>query len=263
MLILVKVSLQKLGILRNRYLNSLPEFQELYLELMIENSTFYNILDSNKTVGYVIINSENVLIEFYLKDKYIHNNSKYFKSLINQLSIKSIYCKSFDHLLLNSCLIQEFSYSLIGVLFRDFYKPKLLIQKNISVRLAAKSDFVLLLNQKDGIDELFETSEQLDTFIKNKNIFMFFKQDRFVGCGTKIRTHKDWEYFDIGVWVHLSHRKQGVAQHIVTYLKEFSINNYEIPTCGCAIENIPSQKTLEKSGFISKHKLIKFRVNNK
>jgi hypothetical protein len=32
------------------------------------------------------------------------------------------------------------------------------------------------------------------------------------------------------------------------------------PSCGCAIENKASQKTIEKSGFVSKYKLINFMI---
>jgi len=45
-------------------------------------------------------------------------------------------------------------------------------------------------------------------------------------------------------------------------LRAYAIENGMKPSFGCAIDNIASQKTLEKSGFISKHKLIDFRTNN-
>jgi RimJ/RimL family protein N-acetyltransferase len=246
--------------LRNEYLKSLPEFQELYLELMFNDALFYEIIDNNELIGHAIKTPQNVLIEFYIKERFIPKSSVYFNLTINELLIKNVYCKSFDYLLLNCCLIESYPYSLVGSLFRDFHEPTTRKQNTLSIRRATEPDIPLILNQKDDLIELYETTDQLSTFIKNKNIFLFFDQDNLLGCGTIIRTHKNWNYHDIGVWVKSEFRKQGFASLIILYLIDFCVNNNWIPTCGCAIENVASHRTLERSGFISKHKLINFEV---
>jgi hypothetical protein len=43
-------------------------------------------------------------------------------------------------------------------------------------------------------------------------------------------------------------------------LSAFAIEKNMKPSCGCAIENIASQKTIEKSGFVSKHQMIHFKI---
>jgi hypothetical protein len=40
----------------------------------------------------------------------------------------------------------------------------------------------------------------------------------------------------------------------------FALENRLKPSCGCDVNNIASQKNIEKSGFVSKHKLICFAV---
>ncbi len=88
----------------------------------------------------------------------------------------------------------------------------------------------------------------------------FTKTNEFVGCGMVLRTHPDWNFCDLGVWVNPSKRGNAIGSQIILNLREFAINNNMKPSCGCAIENIASQKTIEKSGFVSKYKLINFRT---
>ncbi|MCA1744817.1 MAG: hypothetical protein LC643_03740 [Bacteroidales bacterium] len=114
-----KTSIEKLKDLRIDYLSSLPEFQELFIELMIGDGEGYLIQKGDHVLGYAIKNSQSVLIEFYVKDQYVPVSHEAFKQVLKDLAIHEIYCKSFDALLLNVCLLSSFSYSLEGALYRD------------------------------------------------------------------------------------------------------------------------------------------------
>ena len=52
--------------LRNKHLKSLPEFQELYLELMIPNADKYLLIEESDEIGNAIIKKNRILIEFFL-----------------------------------------------------------------------------------------------------------------------------------------------------------------------------------------------------
>lgn len=97
-------------------------------------------------------------------------------------------------------------------------------------------------------------------FIKNENVFEFYKNEEFVGCGMVVRTHIDYKFCDLGVWVNPSKRGNAIGSQIILNMREFSVKNNLKPSCGCAIDNLASQKTIEKSGFVSKYKLINFKT---
>jgi RimJ/RimL family protein N-acetyltransferase len=255
---IVKTSFDKIKKYRAEYLNSLPEFQECLLEIMIENSNLYFLQTDSVNIGYVITNNDDVLIEFHVANKYVSVSNDFFQQIIKELSITEIYCKSFDFLLLNNCLLNSFPYKVIGVLFRDFVEP--LVETDAEIRMK-KSDFSsvnFLLNQDSSIKELFETEQQLIGYISNENVFEFYRNDEFVGCGMVLRTNPDWTFCDLGVWVTPPKRGKGIGSQIILKLREFAIKNGMKPSCGCSIENIASQKTIERSGFVSKYKLIEF-----
>ena len=253
-----KVTFEKVKKYRTDYLNSLPEFQELFLEIMITDSDFFVLQIDNVNIGYTIKNSDNVLIEFYVVNEYVSSSNNFFRQIIKELSISEVYCKSFDFLLLNNCLLNSFPYKVIGVLYRDYVEPLVKTDVKITMQKADFSSVNFLLNQDNSIKELFETEEQLLKFINEGNVFEFYRNKEFIGCGMVLRTNPDWNFCDLGVWINPSKRGQRLGSQIILKLRSFAINKNMKPSCGCAIENIASQKTIERSGFTSKYKLIEF-----
>jgi hypothetical protein len=236
----IKTTIDKIKTFRKEYLNSLPEFQELFIEITVNDSDFFILKQGDEDIGYVIRNNEGVLIEFYLKDKYIPAGNRIFRQVLKELLITEIYCKSFDAVLLSNCLLNNLSYAVIGVLYRDYVKAKLKYDDIIEAKKAVLSSVELLQNQDDSIKELFETKEQLIDFIQNENVFEFYKNNEFIGCGMVLRTHQDYDYCDLGVWVHPSKRGNSFGPQILLNLREFACKNNMKPSCGCAIENIAS-----------------------
>jgi len=253
-----KVAFEKVKKYRTDYLNSLPEFQELFLEIMITDSEFFLLQTDNVNIGYVVKNSDNVLIEFYVVNKYVSSSNEFFRQVLKELSINEVYCKSFDFLLLSNCLLNSFPYKVIGMLYRDYVEPLVEIDTKITMQKSGFSSVNLLLNQDNSIKELFETEEQLLKFINDENVFEFYRNNEFIGCGMVLRTNSDWNFCDLGVWVNPLKRGHGFGSQIILKLRSFAIKNNMNPSCGCAIENVASQKIIERSGFASKYKLIEF-----
>jgi len=259
-MIIEKTTIDRIEKLRTDYLNSLPEFQELFLELMICNSDYFVFQVDNNDIGYAIRNSDGVLIEFYVLDRYIPDCNEFFRKVLNDLSIKEIYCKSFDSLLLSNCLLMKLQYSIMGLLYRDYVEPFIKKDLNLMMKRADISSVDFLLGKDESIKELFETKQQLIDFLENEDVFEFYKNEEFIGCGMVIRTHPDWNFCDLGVWVNPSKRGNSIGSQFILNLREFSIKNNMKASCGCAIENLASQKTIEKSGFVSRYKLINFKT---
>lgn len=257
---IIKTTIKAIRGYRDDYLNALPEFQELFIELMIAGSKCYLLKNDNEEIGYAIVDCDGILIEFYLKNKYLPQSNDFFKQVLTELSISEIVCKSFDAHLLNHCLANHFKYSVLGVLYRNYVEPLVKYDSKIKMVKADLESVGLLKAQDDSIKELFETEQQLIDFIQNENVFEFYMNDMFVGCGMVLRTHPDWDYCDLGVWVKPSERGNSLGAQILLSLRNFAIGNNLKSTCGCAIDNIASQKTIEKSGFVSKYKLINFKT---
>ena len=259
---IVKTTFGKIKRYRKDYLNSLPEFQELFIELMINNSDFYFLKIDDKNVGYTIKNCDGILIEYYIIKGYISNSNDFLRQVLKELSITKIYCKSFDFHLFNNCLLNSFTYKVIGVLYRDYEKLLVAQDTEIIMKKSTLSSINFLLNQDNSIKELFETEQQLTEFITKDSVFEFYKNNEFIGCGMVLQTNPDWNFCDLGVWVHPTKRGNRIGSQIILKLRTYAIKNGMKPSCGCAIDNISSQKAIERSGFVSKYKLIEFSTKS-
>ena len=257
---IAKTTFDRIKKYRINYLTSLPQFQEVFIELMINDSDFYILLTEDNEIGYVIKTHENVLIEFHVFGKYISDSDKFFKQVLKELSVTNIYCKSFDSLLLSNCLSDFLSYSLVGKLYRDYVGALIEKDPNVKMKKADHSSIEFLFGQDGSIKELFDTKEQLIEFIQNEHVFEFYKKDEFIGCGMVIRTISGWDFCDLGVWVNPLKRGKYFGSQIILNLREFALQNNMKPSCGCAIDNFASQKVIEKSGFVSKYRMINFNV---
>ena len=241
--------------LREEYLDSIKESQELYVEFLVDSGDYFLLQDRiGVTLGYFITFHQNILVEFYVRKEYVSRCESIFRFVVHRQKIKRVFCKSFDSILLKCSLGQFSNHKLIGVLFRNL-DPVNNINLTIEIRNPSMSDFEAISKVKEG---LFDDDQEIKQYIENKNMLVYEKDGAFIGCGIFQRINENRRYFDIGMLVHPAHRKQGYGAEIITSLVTFCHSNNWMPVCGCAVENIASRKTLEKAGFISFHDLIEF-----
>jgi len=257
MIQIFKTGLHGIACFRRAYFKSLPRFQELYLELLVEDSDYYLLINNQREVGYFIKTKSNILVEFYLVDDQVPDAYDIFLSITRDHSIHSVYCKTFDALLMDCCLLYSSKYQMIGRLFRDSFQTIDYPLTGLTNRYATMADYPYLLLQEDG---LYEAPEELSRFVRGGNVLMFMNDHDLYGCGYLTRIHVESDYYDIGMWVNPRFRQKGIATGIISGLKRIcSLNNW-IPVCGCSYDNLGSKRTLEKNGFVSKYKLVKFEL---
>jgi GNAT superfamily N-acetyltransferase len=247
---------QSIADLRTQYLDSLPEAQEYYLELLMQNSRIFLISTGTHPFGYFILGDHANLLEYFLIPDYQTQADTFLEQIIQKYALKSALCKTFDHLLLSCCVQFQKQVSVGGFLFREYHPvPNPPIFPDITHRLATMQDFPKL----SAVNvEIFEENEEIREFIEKQRIFLFEKDQELVGFGIFTRIIADRPEHDIGMLVDKPFQRQGYGQYIIRFLTDFCIDNGWQPVCGCAYENTVSRRTLEKDGYISKHRLLEF-----
>ena len=247
---------------RDLYFDSLSHSQDMYSESMISwmsGATSYLIDKNNASIGYFILNNSNELMEFFIQDDQLTEKENLFMTIIEQFGIKSVYCKSFDLVLLSYCLTYSRSNKLVGYLFEYSHALQYVsIDSKLSVRLATLDD-VSFLNSFDN--EILEEGEEITPYVKNNSVYMFMSGEELIGCGYLFNVIPGRKYYDVGMWVNKPYRGKGYASQIISYLTKYCLENDFVPTAGCATNNIASRRTLEKCGFISRLCLINFEFN--
>lgn len=257
-LITVK-SLAEIQDQRNIYLKGLPYCQGLNTEENVWMCQYYKININSAYIGYICVDSQKTLWEFYLVDSAQIYAQEVFKYLIEMNYIIAAESKTYDNLLMSLCLDYQKKASCNAYLFRDDTDIKASSSgfENIKIRLATKDDIndLAKINRfAENVDFFFDLEEE----IKKEEIYIFHSDGELFGAGTCKRICQCQNYYDLGMIVPEKYRRKGIGTYIITKLKEYCYNNDKIPVCDCYYFNYPSKKTLEKAGFISKHRMVRF-----
>lgn len=244
---------------RRKYLDSLTEFQELFLEILVREGNFYLLKNNCEIIGYVIVNRENThIVEFYSIYKSIFINSDILIKICKKLEVTNIYCKSFDIILCNAVNLITQVFKIDGILFRDYKSNGYKKEKNINERVAQNSDLgkIQIIN-----DTFFESEGEIEAYIKNNCIILFEDINKqIIGCGLYQPIAFDYNYIDIGMLVNPNCREKGYGTYIVNRLISICEINKKIPICGCAYDNIASYKTLINAGFIPGYEILDYKI---
>jgi GNAT superfamily N-acetyltransferase len=244
--------------LRQKYILGLRLFQELFLEHFIEESKTFCILEEETIIGYCLVSNDDLILEFWVDDSFKHTSGEILKFVVKGLQVKGIYCKSFDTDLLMSCLSNRFDFRIIGCLYRDIDRSityNNLIENKLQIEFATQENIISLADLKC---ELISSLEELLKMVNQNNLIIFRSHKELVGLGFLTKILIGYNFFDIGVWVAPKYRSKGYGKYIISYLKEYCLNNELTPICGCDIDNLASQKIIESNGFIPLHKLLIF-----
>lgn len=239
---------------REYYINELLFSQELHAEENVWESQYYKIKMNSAWVGYFCVNSERILWEFYLVKSALIYSQQVFKFLIDMNYIVAAECKSFDSLLMSLCFDFHKKAACSAYLFRDDtdVSHSLSTIVDINFRLATQEDFSSILKMSGDF------FHNLEENIMKEEVFVFYSNNELLGAGSCKKICDSMNYYDIGMVVTEDHRNKGIGTFIIIKLREYCYNNNRIPVCGCWYFNHASKKTLEKAGFITRHRIIRF-----
>lgn len=241
---------------KDYYTNLIAPMDDMWEEGIIPDGIFFIIKCEDKIIGYFVLDNDNVIIAFYIKEKI--DVTKVFKFIIKEKNISKAYVSSYDPIFYNECinfkkniLNNSFLYRSINRIITD---PPF---DNIIVKEAKIGDIENILRYFDkGLGMTGEWLKYYFTKIIANNSLRLFKLDnKIIGTGEIRPSLTSKGFANIGVTVAKDYRKKTLATYIVSIIsKECDEKRYKA-ICSTTIDNIASQKTLEKSGYQCYHKI--------
>ncbi len=233
--------------LRARYLDSLPEPQEMFVENLVANGTVWQLSDG----GYAVVNGTS-LVGFFTPSN--SDTVELLAQVMRASGAVQVMCKSFDRQLLDAALPHSRGVRTTGLLFRriaqDGYSPR----PDCAIRPGDDDDAEAIMAFDDGF---FDGADEVRKFAAINGLFVLKSHDAIVGCGVAKRVIPGRPAVDIGMLVAPAHRRGGYGAHIIAFLKDHTLRSGLRPICGCAFDNIGSQRTLHNAGFRSDHALLR------
>ena len=251
-------SLDKITGLRSQYLDQLSEAQELYLDMLIRLARRFVIQYHDHPVGYFLISEGSTLLEYYIVPEHLTQADALLEKIIHAFAVRRALCKTFDPTLLSCCAHFQKKMGVGGILFREYHPtPALTGFENITVRMAVSADqpMIAAINV-----EVYDREEDIIEDILNQRVFIFEKGVHTIGFGLCSRIRPGHPEHDIGMLVDVPFQRQGYGEFIIRWLVRHCEQNGWRPVCGCAAENTVSRRTLEKAGFVSRHRLLWFEL---
>lgn len=236
--------------LRNRYLDSLPEAQEWFLEELVRSGEVWE----SPGEGYAVFGG-GVLVEFYTTDS--DNARLHLSNLIRQRPFRKVLCKSFDHVLIRAAKNLGWTLVETGFLFRK--RNRVVLNKIINFQLvkASSSDLADAWNMGR---EFYDSKDEVEQIFRSNGLWIGSKDGQMVGNGVMIPVDRSGNVVDVGMVTRRSERNKGFASLIVAELADLLESEGKRPICGCAESNFASKATLEKAGFVSEHRLVQMKI---
>ena len=234
--------------LRNAYLDSLLEPQELYLEMHVKAGNTWHLND----LAYAVA-CESKLVEFYVAPQETHRVVEIFDAAMTSSSASAVLCKSYDTQMLYAALSKPATVRTGGFLFRRIVDKSFVPRKDVSFRNGTDADAETIYRFND---DFFQSLEEIKTYASTDGLFVLERDGEAVGCGIGKPVVDDRADIDIGMLVANQHRRNGYGRHIIAYLKDHYLRKNIRPICGCSIDNIGSQQALNNAGFVSEHRLL-------
>jgi len=248
------ISSEERFILVKEYIKTLESPIDGYWEnVVIGNSQCYEIIYDGKKAGHFFVDSHKTLVQFYIFPQYFVHAPQIFEYIIANDIVENAAVSTKEREFLALCLDYHKSISIDQYLFIDNKNTKYELAnfKDISFRLANKNDIGIIKMKCDpAFDGYYEE------LVENNQLFVLYSCDILLGIGEFRIFKSNDQYGDIGIIVTEEHRKKGVGTYIITQLKEHCYRNNLKPMACCNVKNIASKNTLEKSGFVSKHRIV-------
>ena len=243
--------------LRELYFSALPEPQVHYLEKRVAAARAFHILGpAGAVAGYAAIHDGSV-VEFFALEALLADLEEVFRAASARGGATSAVVKSYDALGLVAAAVRPGHVAVVGVNCTTWTDERFDPPQGFAPRAGNASDGDFLRAIGPG---LFETPDEIPRHLGAGEITVYELDGKPAGCGVLTPVRDGADVFDIGVGVLPSWRRKGLGEHIVRHLKMHCLHELHVrPVCGCAVENVASRRTLEKAGFLTRHRLLAFR----
>lgn len=244
--------------MRAEHLASLEGPQEMYLERRVAQGRTWLLEQGDRRIGYAVIDGDGELLELFHRLSSTIDLPALLGMLAATAGVASCLYQSFDPGMRTLATAVAARTEQVGVLFRTILDPNCRPRADVSMRQADQADVARIA----GIDaEFFADSDEIRRYLDLGGLWLLqTAANRVVGCGVAEPVLPGGTAIDIGMMVAPEFRRQGYGAFIVSQLKIDQLSKGLRPICGCAIDNVGSQRAIQKAGFAPDHKLLRFKA---
>lgn len=216
--------------------------------LYIASAQHYTIMNDNTCIGYCCISEEGSLLQIYLEEEYRVNMIQVIKDMIQADLIKSATVSSNEPVAFNACLFHSKSVKTNTYCF-EHQNKSIEADSSLGIELVCEKDIPAMkkfFNEQVGMDDTFGYTENL---VARKELFMLKEADVIIASSERRISDSQADIADVGFIVNKEYRGRGIATQVMKWQVNKVLELGRKPICSTTIDNIASQKVIERTGF--------------
>jgi len=243
--------------LENEWRKSLTFPNDDFWEFVFSVSQYWVLKQAGEIIGYACVSSKNTLLQFFVLGKYLDKGRLLFSLFVEEQKIKKASIQTNNPIFLSLSMHFQKSVEVDGYLFMDM-EEVLLKEPEGNFRMAELKELDALVDFSHRVLDAPKVwlADYITNWIKREEFYVFEKDNKIVGTGELRTTSINNDVASLGIVVCSDHRNLGIGTYLLGKVKSISKSRNQQPICGCGIDNISSQKAIEKNGFRILHLML-------
>lgn len=240
------------------YTSSVAPLDGMWEALYIANATNYLIKSKGDEIGYCCIDEDKSLNQIYLKSTHRYLMNAIISELINNNMIVSAHLSSIEPTSFNASLMLAKSTQVNTINYTFSSEQEKVVSTDVlSLNKASLHDtdrIKSFFKSVIGFEDSFGYTENL---IQRGEIYIVEEEGVIVATGECRLSDSQPTYADVGMVVKNTNRKKGLGTKVLSELVKIALENKRKPICSTTVDNIASQKAIERAGFYNSHTIFK------
>ncbi|NQV71937.1 GNAT family N-acetyltransferase [bacterium] len=226
-------------------------------------SPHWSIDQDGLCLGYFVLNAENTLLQFYVQEAHYAQSGAILDRIILQYDVKKAVAATIDTSFLSLCLDRQTGITAHTSLYitTGAAPVGMALPVDCSFIPARSSDLDQIIDlQIDCLGGQKELKGWLDGYSSNLisrgELLVLGNAEGWMGLGEYRRSDSQRGVVDLGVMVHPTQRRKGLAAAILTTLRQKAQSEGVIAICSTTVDNVASQGAIRRAGFICRHRIV-------
>lgn len=241
--------------LKEHYETLTAPSDDLWEESVLPNSTYYLIM-TDRPMGFLALSDENILTQFYISS---FDESEVFKHALDFFFIDEAWVSTYDPIFYTLCSVNKKASTVISCLYREDEKVDILApMEGLRFKWAKERDWdkIIDYHRKNCLLDMW-VEEHLKHLVEHEGLLLLYNHDKMIGTGEYRLSKSNHHVANVGMTVAETYRNKGIGSYILNYIKGVCHTKGYTTICASEVENLSSQRAIEKVGYRCYHKILK------
>lgn len=256
-----KSTYQDVSALRDVYLRSTSAALDgMWENAFLPMADHWKLKHSEEVIGFCSVNSEGKILGFHVENEAFNRSA--YAQCIEQLNVSGAFASTAEPRYLSLCTDHQKLMFVNALMYAEScdQPAKPVVPLGMSFRMAQSDDLKTAVSF--GVDAIQADRDWLLGYfqerIQRQELFGLWRETELIATGECRISPNQAGIADVGMIVGPAHRKKGLATAMLKYLRSTGSEKGLNLICSTESSNIGAQIAIERAGFVSQHRILRF-----